>query len=74
MYALLDRHKHGQPANEHATIQVPRCESWLKKACVETHDPINCKAAHEFCSSQFMGPYMNAFWNPYDVSKVLLRG
>lgn len=50
--------------------QVPRCEAWLNRACVESHDAMECKAAHTFCSEQFMGPYFNALWNPYDVSKA----
>jgi cathepsin A (carboxypeptidase C) len=43
---------------------VPRCQSWLNKACLETHDVTSCEAAQEYCSDKFMGPFMQALWNP----------
>lgn len=31
-------------------VQLPRCKTWLQEACYDTTDPINCKAAYDFCS------------------------
>lgn len=49
--------------------QIPTCERWLKGACVDKYDVRACETAHEKCTEVFMEPYMQALWNPYDVSK-----
>jgi len=49
---------------------IPRCEAWLKEACTDSHDVISCRAAQDFCSEKFMGPYSAALWNPYNVAQA----
>ncbi|PPQ69455.1 hypothetical protein CVT26_002865 [Gymnopilus dilepis] len=48
---------------------VPRCEKWLKKACVDSFDAINCEAANTFCGNEIGEPFMSSGKNPYDISK-----
>jgi len=48
---------------------VPRCQNWLKEACVDVFDEINCRAAISTCSSELAGPLDNSGLNPYDISR-----
>ncbi|KAI0772252.1 serine carboxypeptidase [Irpex lacteus] len=47
---------------------LPRCKTWLQEACYNTTDPINCKAAYDFCS-QLAYAYDATKYNPYDITK-----
>ncbi|KZS95430.1 peptidase S10, serine carboxypeptidase [Sistotremastrum niveocremeum HHB9708] len=48
---------------------MPRCVKWLSETCVDRLDAISCGAAFEFCSNEFMLPFLLSGTNPYDVSK-----
>ena len=37
--------------------QLPRCKKWLKKACVDHFDKMDCGAAISFCSAYMEGPF-----------------
>lgn len=59
-------------AEFHAEIylfQIPTCERWLRGSCLDRYDVRACAGAYEQCTKIFMDPYMNAKWNPYDVTK-----
>ncbi|KAI0696281.1 serine carboxypeptidase [Cytidiella melzeri] len=47
---------------------VLRCEKWLKDACYNTTDAINCQAAWNFCG-QLAYAYDATGHNPYDITK-----
>lgn len=38
-------------------IQVPRCQKWMKEACLDVFDEISCSAAISTCSSELSGPF-----------------
>ncbi|KAK2459316.1 hypothetical protein APHAL10511_008671 [Amanita phalloides] len=48
---------------------VPRCEKWLKEACVDLFDDINCGAAISSCYSELASPFSQTGTNPYDISR-----
>ncbi|KAF8880906.1 serine carboxypeptidase [Gymnopilus junonius] len=50
-----------------STLQ--RCQSWMKEACEDQYDAINCGAAYQFCRSVYSQPYSDTGRNPYDISK-----
>jgi cathepsin A (carboxypeptidase C) len=43
-------------ALKHIT-QLPRCEKWLKRSCLEHFDAIDCLAAGNFCRGYLAEPY-----------------
>ncbi|KAK0455790.1 serine carboxypeptidase [Desarmillaria tabescens] len=47
---------------------LPRCQKWMKAACIDQFDNINCDAAVSFCNSELSDPYFNTNKNPYDMS------
>ncbi|KIY70685.1 serine carboxypeptidase [Cylindrobasidium torrendii FP15055 ss-10] len=49
---------------------LPRCQKWLKAACEDQFDTINCAAAASFCQSVFSESFFELTdLNPYDISK-----
>ncbi|KAH8116473.1 Alpha/Beta hydrolase protein [Phellopilus nigrolimitatus] len=48
--------------------ELPRCERWSKKACIDHFDLIDCNAAFKFCSEEMM-PYLELGYSYYDMSK-----
>ncbi|XP_006461495.1 hypothetical protein AGABI2DRAFT_69247 [Agaricus bisporus var. bisporus H97] len=46
-----------------------RCDKWMKKACVDHFDHIDCAAAYNFCQLSYAGPFYATGKNPYDISK-----
>ncbi|PFH46824.1 hypothetical protein AMATHDRAFT_68987 [Amanita thiersii Skay4041] len=48
---------------------IPRCQKWLKEACTDVFDAINCNAAITTCSSEFVVPFFLSGLNPYDISR-----
>ncbi|KAJ8089025.1 hypothetical protein PM082_014273 [Marasmius tenuissimus] len=53
---------------------IPRCEKWMKEACLDTFDHINCRAAFSYCREAIGGPYAQTELNPYDVSGKTCNG
>ena len=45
-------------------VQVPRCEKWIKAACLDVFDEINCNAAISTCSSELSGPFSQTGTSP----------
>lgn len=41
----------------HRRPQLPRCKNWLKNACRDQYDDMNCRAASDFCYKQLAEPY-----------------
>lgn len=54
---------------EMSHFQIPTCERRLRKSCLDRYDVRACAGAYEQCTKVFMDPYMNAKWNPYDITK-----
>ncbi|KIY65085.1 serine carboxypeptidase [Cylindrobasidium torrendii FP15055 ss-10] len=48
---------------------IPRCEKWLKEACIDSWDAINCGAAYQVCQDLIDGPYQALGLNPYDITR-----
>jgi len=48
---------------------IPRCDKWLKNACLERFDAIDCAAAAGFCEKYLAEPYGATGLNPYDISR-----
>ncbi|KAF8627688.1 hypothetical protein AX15_004297 [Amanita polypyramis BW_CC] len=48
---------------------IPRCNKWLREACVDVFDNINCGAAISTCSSELSNPFFITGLNPYDISR-----
>ncbi|KAA1475366.1 serine carboxypeptidase [Dentipellis sp. KUC8613] len=48
---------------------VPRCEKWMKEACIDQFDSMNCEAASNFCETELFDPFMASGTNLYDISK-----
>ncbi|KAJ8502951.1 hypothetical protein ONZ45_g11285 [Pleurotus djamor] len=49
--------------------KVPRCQKWLKSACQDHFDAIDCNAANQFCRDVVGPPFIMSGKNPYDVTK-----
>ncbi|KAJ3561893.1 hypothetical protein NP233_g9919 [Leucocoprinus birnbaumii] len=49
--------------------QMDRCERWMRKACIDHFDKIDCSAAYSFCSTTYTSSYYPTGKNPYDISK-----
>ncbi|KAF8649503.1 hypothetical protein AX16_005755 [Volvariella volvacea WC 439] len=49
---------------------VPRCEKWLKEACVDQFDSINCGAIANVCEGAIVEAFYATGLNPYDISKL----
>ncbi|KAF7785226.1 hypothetical protein Agabi119p4_1391 [Agaricus bisporus var. burnettii] len=47
---------------------VGRCERWMKKACFDHFDFIDCSTAYNFCESATTAPFYHTGRNPFDVS------
>lgn len=64
---LFRSHVQFPGANEvHFPVQVPRCKKWMKEACLDVFDEINCSAALSFCSSQLSGPFSETGTSPHN--------
>jgi cathepsin A (carboxypeptidase C) len=50
-------------------IQTKRCLKRIQIDCYDTHDPMNCRATHKFCSTELSMPLYLTGLNPYDLSK-----
>ncbi|KAL0949670.1 hypothetical protein HGRIS_009708 [Hohenbuehelia grisea] len=48
---------------------IPRCSKWLKAACIDHYDAIDCAAAAGFCGSAFQTSFWATGKNPYDISR-----
>ncbi|KAF5346088.1 hypothetical protein D9756_010824 [Leucocoprinus leucothites] len=48
---------------------MDRCERWMRRACIDHFDKIDCSAAYNFCSATYTTPYHLTGKNPYDMSK-----
>ncbi|KAK0193168.1 Alpha/Beta hydrolase protein [Armillaria mellea] len=48
---------------------VSRCEQWMKDACIDVFDSVNCGAAYSFCRTAIGTPYAQTRMNPYDMSR-----
>ncbi|KAF8632418.1 hypothetical protein AX17_004859 [Amanita inopinata Kibby_2008] len=48
---------------------VPRCQKWLKEACVDVFDDINCMSVISTCSTELGAPFYASGLNPYDISR-----
>ncbi|EKM77056.1 hypothetical protein AGABI1DRAFT_77834 [Agaricus bisporus var. burnettii JB137-S8] len=46
---------------------VDRCEKWMRKACLDHFDLIDCTAAYDHCGSVYSTPFYLTGRNPYDV-------
>ncbi|KAF9444146.1 alpha/beta-hydrolase [Macrolepiota fuliginosa MF-IS2] len=53
---------------------IPRCKRWLKNACLERFDAIDCAAAAGFCEKHLAEPYEDTGLNPYDISRACEGG
>ncbi|KAI9454327.1 serine carboxypeptidase [Russula earlei] len=51
---------------------LPRCKKWLKDACMDMYDAMNCKAASTFCSTEISQPFYATGLNYYDMSSPCL--
>ncbi|KAF9060263.1 serine carboxypeptidase [Rhodocollybia butyracea] len=47
---------------------IPRCQKWVREACVDIYDSINCRAAMDFCDTAFSASFWASGANPYDIS------
>ncbi|KAF8495647.1 serine carboxypeptidase [Russula emetica] len=48
---------------------LPRCKQWVKDACIDRYDEMNCRAASVFCSAELSDPYIATGLNYYDISR-----
>jgi len=48
---------------------VTRCKKWMKAACVDHFDAMDCNAASDFCEAEIAVPFFLSGKNPYDISK-----
>ncbi|KAI0276746.1 serine carboxypeptidase [Russula aff. rugulosa BPL654] len=48
---------------------LPRCKQWMKGACIDQYDEMNCRAATVFCSTELSDPYVATGLNYYDISR-----
>jgi len=48
---------------------ISRCEKWMKDACVDQFDTINCGAAVSFCQGSMSQAFFSTSKNPYDISR-----
>ncbi|SJK99169.1 related to PRC1-carboxypeptidase y, serine-type protease [Armillaria ostoyae] len=48
---------------------LSRCEKWMKDACIDVFDSINCGAAYSFCRTAIGTPYARTRMNPYNMSR-----
>jgi len=48
---------------------LPRCKKWLKDACIDMYDEMNCGAASDFCSNELSNPYIATGLNYYDITR-----
>ncbi|KAI0056758.1 alpha/beta-hydrolase [Artomyces pyxidatus] len=48
---------------------LARCEKWVKAACIDQFDSMNCEAAMMFCQNELMVPYYATGLNRYDISR-----
>ncbi|EED81068.1 hypothetical protease S10 [Postia placenta Mad-698-R] len=48
---------------------LPRCQKWMKEACVDQLDDISCMAAWMFCETEISNPLEATGLNPYDITK-----
>lgn len=48
---------------------LPRCQKWMKEACVDQLDDISCTAAWMFCETEISNPLEATGLNPYDITK-----
>jgi len=48
---------------------LPRCKNWVKNACLDQYDDMNCRAASDFCHKQLTEPYIATGLNYYDISR-----
>lgn len=39
------------------SVQIPRCQKWLRESCVDQYDTINCGAASNFCNTMLYSPF-----------------
>ncbi|KAF5347055.1 hypothetical protein D9758_011617 [Tetrapyrgos nigripes] len=65
----------GQPVLDISTCVrmkevVPRCQSSLKRSCVDQFDKINCYAANTFCNAELFEPFLRSGRNLYDITKM----
>lgn len=61
-------------------LKIPRCEALLKTSCVDLYDEMNCRAAVDFCGSEFSGPFFKTGkhhstqrWHDTDELRVIGR-
>ncbi|KAF9049221.1 serine carboxypeptidase [Hymenopellis radicata] len=47
----------------------PRCQKWMREACIESFDGINCKAAIATCERELQAPFVPLERNMHDISK-----
>ncbi|TEB20364.1 serine carboxypeptidase [Coprinellus micaceus] len=47
---------------------LPRCEKWVKQACIDIFDEFSCQAATSFCSEELEEPLILSGLNPYDIT------
>lgn len=48
---------------------LSRCKKWVKDACIDQYDKMNCGAAAAFCSTEIEEPYFSTGLNYYDISR-----
>ena len=47
--------------------QLPRCKNWVKNACLDQYDDMNCRAASDFCYKQLSEPYIATGLSQFDL-------
>ncbi|KIJ19841.1 Merops: S10.UPW [Paxillus involutus ATCC 200175] len=49
---------------------LPRCQTEMRKYCIDRFDHMGCEATIEFCDNHIRGPFWESGRNVYDVSMV----